>query len=233
MARSVDAAAHAVKREAFLDAAEKLMHSKGFEQVSVQDILNETGASKGAFYHYFTAKQDLLEALAERMAERVSGAMQEAAESPDGSAAERLSRMFAAIGASKLEQRDMIVAMMKVWFSDANAVVRLRLRRGVADRIAPLIDEVAEHGNRDGSFNAAQGIGRILAGLIQDHNDEVALRLLEADAGGAPADKLQDDARRLAAIYTGAIERVLGAPPGSVRFVDFDTLEAWLSPGDH
>ena len=29
------------------------MQAKGYEQMSIQDVLDEMGASRGAFYHYF------------------------------------------------------------------------------------------------------------------------------------------------------------------------------------
>ena len=55
--------AHAVRRDEFVDAAQRLIQSPGYEQMSVQDVLDELGASKGAFYHYFDSKEALLEAV--------------------------------------------------------------------------------------------------------------------------------------------------------------------------
>ena len=66
MTRTVDTEAHAVRREAFVDAAQRLMQAKGYEQMSVQDVLDELGASRGAFYHYFDSKTALLEAVVTR-----------------------------------------------------------------------------------------------------------------------------------------------------------------------
>lgn len=231
MARSVDPKAHAIRREAFLAAIENLLSTKGFEEVSVQDVLTATGASKGAFYHYFASKQALLEALAERLADTVSSGMQETAEAPGLSAPERLNRMFAALGTTKLERRDMIVAMLRVWFSDANAAVRQRVRRCVSDRITPLLEDVIAQGRREGSFDAEPVQGRILAGLVQDHNDEVGQRILSSEATGESREALLEEVRALAVIYTSAIERVLGARPGSIRFVDFDVLDTWIRSG--
>ena len=67
MARTLNPAAHAVRREAFVDAAERLIQVKGYEQMSVQDVLDELDASRGAFYHYFDSKAALLDAVIERM----------------------------------------------------------------------------------------------------------------------------------------------------------------------
>ena len=58
---------HAVRRDDFIDAAQRLIRTKGYEETSIQDILDALGASQGAFYHYFGSKADLLEAVVERM----------------------------------------------------------------------------------------------------------------------------------------------------------------------
>ena len=48
MARTVNVAVHAVRREAFVEAAQRLMQTKGYEQMSIQDLLDELDASRGA-----------------------------------------------------------------------------------------------------------------------------------------------------------------------------------------
>src|SRR2546428_12809276 len=68
MARTVNATRHMVRRDAFLDVAQRLVQAKGYEAMSIQDVLDELEASKGAFYHYFDSKQALLEAVVERIA---------------------------------------------------------------------------------------------------------------------------------------------------------------------
>ncbi|TMD86636.1 MAG: helix-turn-helix transcriptional regulator, partial [Chloroflexi bacterium] len=50
MARTLNAAVHTVRKEAFVDVAQRLMQTKGYQQMSVQDVLDELGASRGAFY---------------------------------------------------------------------------------------------------------------------------------------------------------------------------------------
>ena len=61
MARTVNATVYAVRRDAFIDAAQRLIQAKGYEQMSIQDVLDELDASTGAFYHYFDSKAALLD----------------------------------------------------------------------------------------------------------------------------------------------------------------------------
>ena len=62
MARTLNPTLHTVRRDAFLDVAQRLVETKGYEAMSIQDVLDALEVSKGAFYHYFDSKQALLEA---------------------------------------------------------------------------------------------------------------------------------------------------------------------------
>lgn len=62
--------------------------------------------------------------------------------------------------------------------------------------------------------------------LIQELNDALGRLLLESDQGS--------DTPRLAehtvAAYRDALERILGAPSGSLPLADAATLQAWFTP---
>lgn len=50
-----------------MDVAAKLFFEKGYDKTSLQDIINATNLSKGAIYHHFDSKEDIFEAIAERI----------------------------------------------------------------------------------------------------------------------------------------------------------------------
>ena len=41
----------------------KLFHEKGYENTTIDEIISESGTSKGSFYHYYSGKDELLSAL--------------------------------------------------------------------------------------------------------------------------------------------------------------------------
>ena len=54
--------------EKILDVASRLFLEKGYEHTSIQDIINNLGGlSKGAIYHHFKSKEDILIAVTNRM----------------------------------------------------------------------------------------------------------------------------------------------------------------------
>lgn len=54
-----------VTREKLLSAFRASFLERGFEQTTVQSVLNITGLSKGALYHHFRSKSEIIEALYE------------------------------------------------------------------------------------------------------------------------------------------------------------------------
>jgi AcrR family transcriptional regulator len=53
-------------RDRIADAAERLFEEKGYYETSMDDIVKESGLSKGAIYGYFESKEDLFESLQKR-----------------------------------------------------------------------------------------------------------------------------------------------------------------------
>ena len=54
--------------EKILDAAQRLFLEKGYDNTTIQDIVNELdGLSKGAVYHHFKSKEEIMDAVSDRM----------------------------------------------------------------------------------------------------------------------------------------------------------------------
>jgi len=56
-ARVVNEEEFAVRRNEILDAVQRLVFTKGYQQMSIQDILDDLHMSKRAFYHYFASNR--------------------------------------------------------------------------------------------------------------------------------------------------------------------------------
>ena len=67
-----------VRRTELMDAGAKLFVANGVEKTTIDHIVAEAGASKGAFYHYFKSKHELVAALRERFTSGFREAVQSA-----------------------------------------------------------------------------------------------------------------------------------------------------------
>lgn len=97
MARTLDPEAHATKRDVFLDAAQRLIAVKGYEQASIQDVLTEANTSKGAFYHYFDSKAALLDGVVARMVDAALLSVEPVVEHRDLPATDKLRALLSLI----------------------------------------------------------------------------------------------------------------------------------------
>src|SRR5581483_2166572 len=57
-------------KEQILEVATRLMAVQGYHRTSLDDVLRESGAGKGNFYHYFHSKEDLGFAIVDRLIQR-------------------------------------------------------------------------------------------------------------------------------------------------------------------
>ena len=226
MARTLNQAVYAVRREAFVDAGLSLMQSKGYEQMTVQDLLDALDASRGAFYHYFDSKQALLGAMVDRIAEQALEAVSPVVDDPGLAAVSKLEGFFGGIAQFKTERKALMLEFIKVWTSDDNAAVRDKVRRTVVARVAPLLARIIEQGIAEEVFtvDSPAEMATILMALITSFQDGATELFLARQANRIS----YADAERTLASFAQAFERILGAKAGSIPIVDQRTLREWF-----
>ena len=78
-----------------LDTAFRLFMEKGYERTSIQDIIDHLGGlSKGAIYHHFKSKEDILAAVVDRMTAESNHMLEEIRERTDLTGKEKLKTIF-------------------------------------------------------------------------------------------------------------------------------------------
>jgi AcrR family transcriptional regulator len=217
---------HTVRRNEILDAAQRLIYTKGYEQMTIQDILDDLQISKGAFYHYFDSKQKLLEALVERIGEGVIQLLLSIVHDPSLPALEKLQHFITTANRWKVGQKAFFIALLRVWFTDDNAIVRQKLRAIATREVAPLLAEIIRQGIQEGVMTATypDQLSEVVASLTQDAGEAIGALILSFD----PEHNDMQRVERTVAVYTEAFERILGVPPGSLTLIDDQTLKEWL-----
>jgi len=226
MARTLDLEAHSLRREAFTDAAQRLIQTKGYEQLSLQDVIDEVGASKGAFYHYFSSKETLLQAVIERMTDAALALMVPIVHDQELPAIQKVQLVFSTLAAWKGERKEFFVELLQVWMSAPNSVVREHFRREVVARITPLMATMVGQGMAEGVFTptSSDGAAAVLVSVMLGANEIATQLFLDRQAGTVTFDEVVS---RLAA-FTEAYERILGLPAGSWVMLDDSTLHLWF-----
>lgn len=204
------------RRAAILDAAQALFMSRGWEAVTIADVLEAAGISKGGFYHHFTAKEDLLTGIVARMTEQALAATEAARSHATGDA---LARLNAFLGSS-LRWKSEHVAEMRVFaevlMRPGNDILFQRAFAATSAVVVPVLEEMIADGVREDVFDVADPrlAAEIIVGLSQGRQTVLGEAMALAAAGDIDAATDGLDARMQAEGLT--CDRLLGLPPGSI-----------------
>ncbi len=224
--RRANVAARAARRDEFIEAGRRLIQTRGYERFTVEDLLAEVGASKGAFYHYFDSKPALLEAVVERFTEEILAAAAVVVADPNLPAVEKLRRYFRAIAAGKNAERAFLEELLRVWYSDENAIVREKTRRRTLHLVTPHVGAIIRQGIAEGAMTLGDPdeMARVVLAVILDAGDEASELYLATRQGTVGPEQV----RARLAPYVTAVERILGLDPGSLELADEATLRTWF-----
>ena len=117
-----------VRRSEILDAAEHLISTKGYEQMTIQDLLDRLQISKGGFYHYFDSKLALLEAILARRQADLQQRFLLILQDDQLPTLAKLQRFFDTLSLWKTAHKVLLLPLLQVLYGDDNAVFRQKLR---------------------------------------------------------------------------------------------------------
>jgi hypothetical protein len=119
-----------------------------------------------------------------------------------------------------------MLAVMEIWRSDDNAIVREKFRRGVVASLTPVLTTIIREGVADGSFSvtSADHAARVFVALVLGANEHAGDLFVARRADLVPFEVVEG----ALAAYPEAFERMLGARPGSMQRTDSETLHRWF-----
>ncbi len=138
------------RKNEILDVAERLFGSKGFDHTSTNDILNEIGIARGTLYYHFKSKEEILDAMIERMTERLLKRAGEIAGQEDVPVLQRFTRMMLAF---HVNDGDFGQELLEQVHKPQNALMHQKMQERLLSGITPLITALIREG-------IAQGICR-------------------------------------------------------------------------
>jgi AcrR family transcriptional regulator len=228
MVRTVNEAAYEARRNAILDAAQRAVMTTGYEQMAIADLLGELQISSGAFYHYFDSKPALLFALVERMGDQVLQLVLPIVHDQTLGALDKLQRFFATLDREKLAHKEFVLAYLRVWYADENAIVRHKLYTARVKRLTPWLEEIIRQGVEEGVLTTPypDQAARVVISLLEDLGYATVGLLLSMEREHDDLPRFE----RIVEAYADALERVLGAPAGCLQRPSREELSQWLAP---
>lgn len=185
------------KRE-LIEIAYRMFVSKGYEQTSVDEIIEAAGIAKGTYYYYFKSKEQMLEEVIEMMllaeTERAKAVLQ-----ADLSVPEKIVGIIASVQPAQEEQ-----TIDDALHQPENIRMHNKIRERMFDLLVPLLAQAAEEGVKEGLFVCGHIPERVRMILI------LSSSLFDGRQPFTPA---------VAETFIDAVEKILGAEPGAMGFI--------------
>ena len=137
----------AVKKEAeerkneILDVAERLFVTNGFDNTSTNDILNEIGIARGTLYYHFKSKEEILNAMIERITGQLVEKSKEIVNQKNISVDQRLKKMILTLN---LSNDNFSHEILELVHKPQNALMHQKMQERVLSGITPLITGLIE-----------------------------------------------------------------------------------------
>ncbi|WP_286079005.1 TetR/AcrR family transcriptional regulator [Faecalibaculum rodentium] len=191
----------AARRSEILDAAEKLFGTKGYDATSTGDILRELGIARGTLYYHFKSKEDILDAMIDRLTQALAARAAGVLDRKDIPVLQRLTLMMQSLQVNNALGHEIMSQVHK----PQNALMHQKMQERLLTAIVPLVTLLLQEAQEQGLCQTR-------------YPEEVAeMTLLYSSTAFDELSGLSEEKRQekvLAFIYN--LERLLQMPEGSL-----------------
>lgn len=187
------------RKNEILDVSEKLFAQKGFDGTSISDIIEIVGVARGTVYYHFKSKEDIMNALIERLIIRLLATAREIAADKSMPVFERLFKTLMSLNATDG------AALTDHMHKPQNALMHQKSKQALLEGIPPILTEIVEDGIKENLFNTPypyESVEMIIAHVntvFDNYIDDLPM---------------EERMRRIEAFIFN-LDRLFGAKPGS------------------
>lgn len=187
----------ALRKQELLKTAYELFLSKGYEVVSVDEIIAKAGIAKGTYYYYFSSKEETLEEVIDMIIAKEE-AVAKAILEMEIPVPQKIVGIISSFRPDQAEQGIVTTINRK-----ENLLMHERVNARIIEAALPLLVKAAEEGISQGILNCDYLEERIRILLIFSN-------------------RLFDDenvSESTIAVYIDTVEKILGAAEGTMGFI--------------
>ena len=136
----------AERRNEILDVAERLFCTRGYDNTSTNDILAEIGIARGTLYYHFKSKEDILDAMIDRILDDITAKASHIALDESRPVLERLTKTVLAANVDT-KTGDMILEQVH---KPQNALMHAKMQERLINQLIPLFVKMITDGMKQG-----------------------------------------------------------------------------------
>ena len=190
------------RKNEILDVAEQLFAVRGFDNTSTNDIINEIGIARGTLYHHFKSKEEILDAVIDRITGTL---MREAEAIAANQQIPLLDRLTGSIMALNVDSRIGEEVMLQV-HKPQNALLHQKMQKQLIGGIVPILTRLIEEGCQEGLFHTPYPAEA--AEMVMIYSNAAFDELAEQSA--------EERLRKIQA-FIFHTERIMGAEEGALQ----------------
>ena len=134
------------RRNEILDVAERLFCTRGYDNTSTNDILAEIGIARGTLYYHFKSKEDILDAMIDRVLDEIIRKASHIALDESVPVLERLTKTVLAANVDT-KTGDMILEQVH---KPQNALMHAKMQEKLLQQLLPLFMKMIDDGISQG-----------------------------------------------------------------------------------
>ena len=136
----------AERRNEILDVAERLFCTRGYDNTSTNDSLAEIGIARGTLYYHFKSKEDILDAMIDRILDDITAKASHIALDESRPVLERLTKTVLAANVDT-KTGDMILEQVH---KPQNALMHAKMQERLINQLIPLFVKMITDGMKQG-----------------------------------------------------------------------------------
>ncbi len=213
------------RRKEILQKAQELFYRHGYTNTTVSMVIEALQISKGAFYHYFKSKEELLDSLADILSQNIRSKIETVVKDTSLNAIDKLNKMYYESGSYKIENIDFILVITEALYKDDNLLLRHKFQSNSLEEFVPLLASIFRQGKEESVFNIEKPevMARIVLLFGMSISEQNAKLILQLKDHPEKLDEIIDNL----SIYQLSVERMLNAPLNSVIAFDKKFFEAF------
>ena len=208
------------RKMAFLETALKLFNEKGYEKTTINDIIKTMGVSKGAFYHYFASKEDVIEHISDNYAERVLRMTGQLADRKDLKAVEKINQLFQIVQGYKRSSNQKRRQIKQIFQDEQNLKLERKISKKLRRQMGVSLEKMIREGVENREFRQlnTKEMTEFLQYSIQGLNASCEELYYEALAQDPPDMKtFQAQLEEKLRFYEEILAQIFQVPPGTIQ----------------